>query len=180
MDYKADDDALLDAPLLPLGKGKSGERDIVEPGLIEKIAERMMPFISEENDTIDEQFSRKRKYFYPYEAIREAILNSFAHRDWTRALEITVVNYSDRIEINSPGALQNSMTLEKMLAGQRSIRNPIILETLRDYEYVDMRGMGVRRKIVPLTKEFSGKDAQFDITDDYVKVILPSRPRGMA
>jgi ATP-dependent DNA helicase RecG len=104
-------------------------------------------------------------------------LNAFAHRDWTSALEITIINYSDRIEINSPGSLQNAMTLEKMLAGQRSIRNPIILETLRDYEYVDMRGMGVRRKIVPLTKEFTGKDAQFDITDDYVKVIIPSRQR---
>ena len=176
MDYKADDDAFLDAPLLPRGKGKIAEERItVEPGLIEKLADRMTPFISEENDSVNEQFRRGKKYFYPYEAIREAILNGFAHRDWTRALEITVINYSDRIEINSPGSLQNSMTLEKMLAGQRSIRNPIILETLRDYEYVDMRGMGVRRKIVPLTKEFTGKDARFEVTDDNVKVIIPSR-----
>jgi len=176
IDYKADDDAFIDAPLLPLGKGRIGEeRIIIDPGLIEKLVDRMTPFISEENDSINEQFRRERKYFYPYEAIREAILNSFAHRDWTRALEITVINYSDKIEINSPGSLQNSMTLEKMLAGQRSIRNPIILETLRDYEYVDMRGMGVRRKIVPLTKELTGKDAQFEVTDDYVKVIIPSR-----
>jgi len=176
MDYKANDDAFIDAPLLPLGKGKIGEeRIIVDLGLIEKLVDRMTPFISEENDSINEQFRRERKYFYPYEAIREAILNGFAHRDWTRFLEITVINYSNRIEINSPGSLQNSMTLEKMLAGQRSIRNPIILETLRDYEYVDMRGMGVRRKIVPLTKELTGKDAQFEVTDDYVKVIIPSR-----
>jgi len=176
MDYKADDDVFFDAPLLPRGKGKNGEeRIIVEPGLIEKITDRMMPFISEENDSINEHFRRERKNYYPYVAIREAILNSFAHRDWTRALEITVINYSDRLEINSPGSLQNSMTLEKMLAGQRSIRNPIILETLRDYEYVDMRGMGVRRKIVPLTKEFTGKDAQFEVTDDNVKVTIPSR-----
>jgi ATP-dependent DNA helicase RecG len=69
------------------------------------------------------------------------------------------------------------MTLEKMIAGQRSIRNPIILETLRDYEYVDMRGMGVRRKIIPLTKEYTGQDAKFEAADDYVKVIIPSRPR---
>jgi ATP-dependent DNA helicase RecG len=69
------------------------------------------------------------------------------------------------------------MTLEKMLAGYRTTRNQLIMEILRDYQYVDMRGMGVRRKIVPLTKEYTGKDAQFDITDDYVKVIIPSRPR---
>ena len=179
MDYKANDDIFMDAPLLPLGKGKPGkERKMIDPGLIEKAIDRMKPFITEENDIINENLRRERKYFYPNEAIREAILNSFAHRDWTRALEITVVNYSDRIEISSPGTLQNSMTLEKMLAGQRSIRNQIIMETLRDYEYVDMRGMGVRRKIVPLTKEFTGKDAQFEITDDYVKVIIPARKYG--
>ena len=90
-------------------------------------------------------------------------------------MRVPPANDSDRIEINSPDAFQNSMTVEKMLAGQRSIRNPIITETLRDYEYVDMRGMGVRRKIVPLTKEFTGKDAQFEATDDFVKVIIPSR-----
>ena len=156
--------------------GRVGEeREIVDSGLVEKIIERMRPFISEESGSINGQFRRERKNFYPHEVIREAILNGFAHRDWTRALEISVVNYSDRMEITSPGSLRNSMTLEKMLAGQRSIRNPIITETLRDYEYVDMRGMGVRRKIVPLTKEFTGKDARFDVTDDYVRAVIPSR-----
>ena len=175
MDYKANDDVFFDVPLLPLGTGKAGSgRKIINSGLIEIFTERTRPFISEESNTINDQFRRDRFYFYPLEAVREALLNGFAHRDWTRALEITVINYSDRMEITSPGALQNSMTLEKMIAGQRSIRNPIILETLRDYGYVDMRGMGVRRKIIPLTRELTGKDAQFEATDDYVKVIIPS------
>jgi len=45
---------------------------------------------------------------------------------------------------------------------------------MRDYNYVDARGMGVRRKIVPLTKELSGKDAMFELTGDYLKVTLPA------
>ena len=50
------------------------------------------------------------------------------------------------LEIISPGRLPNSMTIEKMLADQRSPRNPIIMEVLCDYGYVDARGMGgVRR-----------------------------------
>jgi hypothetical protein len=87
-------------------------------------------------------------------------------QDWTRPVEIEVVNYSNRLEIKSPGALQNSMTIEKMLAGHRSPRNPILIE--RDYGYVDARGMGVRRKIVPLVREFSGEEARFEATDDYL------------
>ena len=66
--------------------------------------------------------------------------------------EIEVGQYANRVEILSPGALQNTMTVEKMVAGQRSARNPLIVEVLRDYGYVDARGMGVRNKIIPLLR----------------------------
>jgi len=62
-----------------------------------------------------------------------------------------------------------------MFAGQRSSRNPIIMEVMCDYGYVDARGMGVRRKIVPLTREYCGQDATFELTDDYLKVTIPAR-----
>ena len=55
------------------------------------------------------------------------------------------------MEIISQGRLPNSMTIEKMLADQRSPCNPIIMEVLCDYGYVDARGMGGRKKVVPLT-----------------------------
>ena len=35
--------------------------------------------------------------------------------------------------------------------------------------------MGVRRKIVPLIRAATGKDALFDATEDYVRVVLPRR-----
>ena len=90
-------------------------------------------------------------------------------------MEVEVVNYADRLEITSPGALQNSMTVEKMLAGQRSARNPVVMEVMRDYGYVEQRGMGVRRKIVPLTRDFAGSDAAFEASDDFVRVSLPAK-----
>jgi predicted HTH transcriptional regulator len=80
------------------------------------------------------------------------------------------VRYADRIEVKSPGALQNSMTAEKMLAGQRSPRNPLIVDVLRDYGYVDARGMGVRTKIVPLLVKQNGVPPEFEATDDYLLV----------
>jgi ATP-dependent DNA helicase RecG len=176
MDYQAQDDTFLDAPLLGLFEGEAGKgRHLVQMGLIELAIDRIRPFISVEADKPDENFRRERDWHYPPDAVREALVNSFAHRDWTRSKEIEVVNYNDRLEINSPGALQNSMSVEKMLAGQRSVRNPIITETLRDYGYVDMRGMGIRRKIVPLIRDSAGKDPVFEAADDYVKTILPRK-----
>jgi ATP-dependent DNA helicase RecG len=76
------------------------------------------------------------------------------------------------MEVISPGSLQNSMTIEKMLAGQRSPRNPLIVDILRDYGYVDARGMGVRTKIVPLMRLENGCDPVFELTDDYLKTVL--------
>lgn len=175
-EYQALDDTILDAPLLALWGGKAGSgREIIEEGLVERLADRMRPFISLEGAESNAGLSRTSNYFYPLDAVREAILNAFVHRDWTRSIEVEVINYADRLEVTSPGALQNSMTVEKMLAGQRSPRNPIIVEIMRDYGYVDARGMGVRRKIVPLTRDFSGKDAGFDLTDDYLRVVIPAR-----
>jgi ATP-dependent DNA helicase RecG len=125
---------------------------------------------------VQESLRRDRTWFYPVEALREALLNALVHRDWTRLPEVEVVSYVDRLEITSPGALQNSMTVDKMLAGQRSPRNPLRVEVMRDYGYVDARGMGVRRKIVPLVRSATGKDAVFEATEDYVRVVLPRRP----
>ena len=175
-DYQAQDDTVLDGPLVALWEGKPGAgRHIVEDGLLERLIDRMRPFISEEGGEINEGLRRESTYRYPFDAVREALLNAFVHRDWTRSIEVEVVNYSDRLEVTSPGALQNSMTIEKMLAGQRSPRNPIIVEIMRDYGYVDARGMGVRRKIVPLTRDYAGKDVEFVLTDDYLNLSIPAR-----
>jgi ATP-dependent DNA helicase RecG len=62
------------------------------------------------------------------------------------------------------------MTVEKMLAGQRSPRNPLIVDVLRDYGYVDARGMGVRSKIVPLLLQHNGVDPEFEATEDCLLV----------
>lgn len=175
-EYQAQDDTLLDAPLVALWEGSAGSsRQLIEPGLIERLIDRMTPFISVEDVRSTENFRREARFRYPLDAIREAILNALVHRDWTRSIEVEVVNYADRLEVTSPGALQNSMTVEKMLAGQRSPRNPIITEIMRDYGYVDMRGMGVRRKIIPLTREYTGKEARFEATDDFLRVTIPAR-----
>ena len=178
MDYQAQDDTEIDGPLVPLWSSEPGQgKRLLEHGLVDRVLDRMKPFISRDNNFLTDGTRRESVAFYARDALREAILNALIHRDWTRALEVEIVNYVDRITITSPGALTNSMTLEKMLAGQRSPRNPIITEIMRDYRFVDMRGMGVRRKIVPLTRQWSGRDAEFEATEDFVRVTLPSAPR---
>jgi ATP-dependent DNA helicase RecG len=64
------------------------------------------------------------------------------------------------------------MTVEKMIAGQRSPRNPLVVEVLRDYGYVDARGMGIRTKVIPLMREHNQTDPLFKATEDFVKTDL--------
>jgi ATP-dependent DNA helicase RecG len=173
-EYQALLDEVLDSPMVALWRIDNGARALAENdyGLIERLVEKITPFVSNEAADIDENFRRERQWHYPREAIREAVINALVHRDWTRSVDIEIDVYSDRLEIISPGAMQNSMTIDKMLAGQRSPRNSLLVEVLRDYGYVDARGMGVRTKIVPLMRHHSGKEPFFEATDDYLKTVL--------
>lgn len=174
-EYKAQLDILLDGPLVGRWEEKSGNKELIDEGLIEKFSTIIRPFVTEEASSVDENMRREATWFYPWEAIRETVVNALVHRDWTRSVDIEVTCYSDRMEIISPGKLQNSMTIDKMLAGQRSQRNPLIMEIMRDYGYVDARGMGVRTKVVPLMRQINQVDPIFELTDDYLKTILSKK-----
>jgi len=86
------------------------------------LVDAMQPFVSEETVEVDASMRREQRWLYPVAALREAIVNALVRRDWTRYEEIKVVSYRDRLEVLSPGALQNSMTVAKMIAGRRSPR----------------------------------------------------------
>ncbi|MCY4187510.1 MAG: putative DNA binding domain-containing protein [Bryobacterales bacterium] len=177
-DYQAQDDRLMDGPLVALRRTSSaGNMELEENGLIENLIDAMRPFLSEENIEFDTSICRELRWHYPVAALREAIVNALAHRDWTRREETEVVRYSNRLEVLSPGALQNSMTVEKMVAGQRSARNTLIVDVLRDYGYVESIGMGVRRKIIPLLRDQNGTEPEFIATEDYLNLVMYQNPR---
>ena len=132
---------------------------------------------SEESGEVDAFMRRVRSWHYPIDALREAIVNALAHRDWSRFEEAEVVRYADRLVVTSPGTLPNTMTVRKMIAGQRSPRNPLIVDVLRDYGYVDARGMGVRNKIIPLLAECNGVEPDFHASEDHLVITMP---RGSA
>ena len=67
---------------------------------------------------------------YSARAIFEALVNAVAHRDYTiRGSRIRLRMFSDRLEIRSPGALPNSLTIESM--GERqATRNEVLTSML--------------------------------------------------
>ncbi len=176
--YQSPDDRVFDDPMVALWKkNRRGSRELVEDGLIEKLVSAMRPFISEEADSVDESMRRPRRWLYPVEVLREAVINAIAHRDWTRYEEMEISRYADRVEIFSPGSLLNGMTVEKMVAGRRAARNSLIVRVLSEYNYVDAKGMGVRNKIIPLMRDQNGTEPEFVATEDYLQLILRIKPQ---
>ncbi len=171
-------DTTLDGSLTAGWKINASQAPVmVDQGIIETLIDLIIPFVSREDDDINEYMHQEKNWYYPEAALREVIINALVHRDWTRSAVIEICSHSDRIEITSPGRLPNAMTVKKMIAGQRFPRNPLILQIMRDYAYVDTTGMGIRKKVLPLMRSMNQAEPICYTTDDYVQVILPRRKR---
>ena len=125
---------------------------------------------------------------YSERAIFEAVVNAVAHRDYSiRGSRIRLSLFSDRLEIQSPGTLPNSLTVDN-IADRQATRNEVLASMLGRMPAGDTRGSGERRYFmerrgdgVPVilneTRGVSGKPAQFHvIADAEVLVVLPSAP----
>ena len=171
-EYQAKLDLIMDAPLVARFDVRDGGRHVIDDGLTEKFLQAIEPFITEESNQITSGLRRDKSRLYPLEAIREIVINALVHRDWTRSVDIEVGLYEDRLEVISPGGLHNSMTVEKMIAGRRCARNNILMEIMRDYGYMDHRGMGIRSKVLPLLKAHKHPEPSFEANEDHLKITL--------
>jgi len=88
---------------------------------------------------------------YPIEAIREAIVNAIAHRDYRiRGDEIRVMMFGDRTEFYSPGRLPGHITVDNLVE-ERFSRNEIIVQILSDMGFIERLGYGIDRMIRLMT-----------------------------
>jgi ATP-dependent DNA helicase RecG len=95
-----------------------------------------------------------QKFIYPEDAVREAILNAIAHRDYSIMNPIEIYIFDDRIEIKSPGALLSTLTINNLyeLEGSHESRNSLIAKILRENKLMRELGEGMKR-IFGLMKE---------------------------
>jgi len=86
---------------------------------------------------------------YPREALREAIANAVAHRDYSpfvRGSYIRVRMFANRLEIQSPGGLFGTVTVET-IEDDHSTRNARLMRMMEDLRIVENRGSGIRAMI---------------------------------
>jgi ATP-dependent DNA helicase RecG len=82
----------------------------------------------------------------PIEAIREALVNAFVHRDYSNmGRDIKLGIYDDIINIVSPGAFPNMLLEEDIASGRSEIRNKIIARVFKELGYIEQWGSGIKR-----------------------------------
>ncbi|MDE0650844.1 MAG: hypothetical protein OXI12_10935, partial [Gammaproteobacteria bacterium] len=80
----------------------------------------------------------------PEEALREALVNAIAHRDYRSRNHVRVRVFKDRVEIVSPGGLPEGMNEGDL--GTKSVpRNPLLYSMLARMGLVGGIGTGIRR-----------------------------------
>ena len=156
-DYAVRADEDIRGPLTPLG----GSSDLmVEPGVVD----RVWDFVRRNTASSArlEGAQRHERWEYPEEVLREVLVNALVHRDYSIAgTDVMLSIFSDRLEIQSPGRLPNTVTVEGMRSGMRYARNQTLVNVMRDYGYVDARGMGIRNKVIPLMHANNGTEPDF-------------------
>ena len=172
-DYATRADEHLKGPMVPLG---AADGSIVEAGLMEQAWD----FVRRNTRPSAHLDGGRRidRWDYPEGVIREAVVNALVHRDYSIAgTDIMLVIYADRLEIQSPGRLPNTVTPEGMKSGMRYARNQTLVNVMRDYRYVDARGMGVKDKIIPGMREHNGTEPEFFTEESRVIVRLWKEPK---
>ena len=109
---------------------------------------------------------------FPNEAIREALVNAFTHRDYLLHSPIKVEIFDDRIEILSSGGIPDGLTLADIKGGMTAARNLHLIHVLDKLNYIENYGTGISR-IYAAYKE-TDQQPHFEVYPNSFKVILPN------
>ena len=106
---------------------------------------------------------------YPFEAIREAIINAIAHRDYTRrGAPIKISIFDDRVEVDNPGGLLPGLNIRN-LEGVHETRNDKICSIFHETKDMERYGTGIIR-MKNLMKEHGLKHPVLSQPGDFFKV----------
>lgn len=114
---------------------------------------------------------------YPEEALREALLNSIVHRDYSFGASTLVSIYDDRIEFVSVGGLPSGIELEDILLGLSVCRNPKLAAIFYRLELIEAYGTGMPK----IMKSYNGygRKPRIEVSNNAFKITLPNRNYSM-
>lgn len=118
--------------------------------------------------------NRIENYDYPKEAVREALLNAVAHKDYSGCVPIQISVYDDRISFWNEGYLPESWTIQTLFEKHASRPfNPDVANTLFRGGYIESWGRGTI-KILNTCKKAKIPAPVFSYHEGEFKLVLIS------
>lgn len=129
-----------------------------------------------------ERINRVEEYPIPESALREAVLNAIAHKDYSGNTPIQIRVYADKIVIWNQGQLPDNWTVAQLLQAHPSVPyNPTIANVFFRAGLIEAWGSGILKMIsdcekdgvpTPIFKyDFSGFIIEFDVKKEEVSVM---------
>lgn len=152
------------------------------PTMIKRTMEKLQDMVIEEKVTkVDYQMESIRRFSYPYQALEEAVVNAFYHRDYQSYQAIIIEIEPDCVRIISYPGIDRSISLKTIAEGERFksryYRNKRLGEFLKELDLTEGKSTGIPTIQEELRNNGSPK-ATFETDDERraVTVEIPIHP----
>jgi ATP-dependent DNA helicase RecG len=132
-------------------------------------------FTTEFKRTGTSNLGRDERLELPVDALREALVNAIAHRDYRSSANVQLYIFYDRLEIVTPGGLPAGMREEDL--GVKSVpRNPLLFGMFYRMGMVEQVGSGIKR-IREMCRDYGVAEPVIEVSDNWVTTTF-KRPNG--
>lgn len=107
-------------------------------------------------------------------ALREAIVNIYAHNDYSSGSEPYIIIHDDRFELISYGGLPQGLSKEEFFKAKSLPRNRELMRVMTDLDLGEHLGRGMRRIMKVLTEN------DFEITDNFITINFKYNERALS
>lgn len=109
---------------------------------------------------------------YPEVAVREALLNTLVHRDYSFRASTLISIYDDRIEFVSIGGLLSGLELDDLMMGVSVCRNPHLANVFYRLQLIEAYGTGMKKIMGAYANALV--QPKIKTTNNAFKIILPN------
>jgi len=157
----------------PVGRILEGS-ELKRSGLVDNVMQHLSEKLAIEKISED-GITRIKKWRIPERILRELVVNGVIHRDYTRNGLNEIRIFSDRIEVESQGRLPNTLTIEKIKAGQKYPRNPILVQFAQYLGLMEHKGLGIRKIVIEELQKQGFPEAELIERDELFTVIIRNK-----
>lgn len=115
---------------------------------------------------------RQENQDYPAEAIREALVNTIVHRDYSFSGSSLISIFDDRIEFVSIGGLPKGISQEDIMLGISELRNPRLANIFYRLKLIEAYGSGIPK--ITACYETSSRKPTIETSPNAFKITLPN------